>query len=73
MGRGKEMGEKLRKLEVENAEQGSKLAKLEARVSKDSAYLMTCAQSCKMSIFYTEQIFQIKFYPNFTQIYLPYL
>merc|ERR1712192_153540 len=42
--REKEMEEKLKKLESENAEQGSKLAKLEARVSKESAYLMTCAQ-----------------------------
>jgi len=42
--REREMEEKLRKLELENAEQGSKLAKLEARVSKESAYLMSCAQ-----------------------------
>merc|ERR1719234_2100604 len=42
--REKEMEEQVKKLEVENAEQGSKLAKLEARVSKESAYLMTCAQ-----------------------------
>jgi len=42
--REKEMEEQVKKLESENALQGSKLAKLEARVSKDSAYLMTCAQ-----------------------------
>merc|ERR1719234_1588319 len=42
--REKGMEEQLKKLESENAEQGSKLAKLEARVSKESAYLMTCAQ-----------------------------
>merc|ERR1719234_2105029 len=42
--REKEMEEQVRKLEIENAEQGSKLAKLEARVSKEFAYLMTCAQ-----------------------------
>merc|ERR1719234_2819876 len=42
--REREMEEKLRKLELENAEQGSKLAKLEARVSKEAAYLMSCAQ-----------------------------
>jgi len=42
--REKEMEEQVKKLERENAEQGSKLAKLEARVSKESAYLMTCAQ-----------------------------
>merc|ERR1712192_209467 len=42
--REKEIEEQVKKLESENALQGSKLAKLEARVSKDSAYLMTCAQ-----------------------------
>merc|ERR1719234_779444 len=42
--REKKTEEQVRKFEKENAEQGSKLAKLEARVSKDSAYLMTCAQ-----------------------------
>merc|ERR1712181_20564 len=42
--REKEIEEQLKKLEVENAEQGSKLSRLEARVSKESVYLMTCAQ-----------------------------
>jgi len=42
--REEEMEEQLKTFESENAEQGLQLAKLEARVSKESAYLMTCAQ-----------------------------
>merc|ERR1712226_886571 len=42
--REKEMFEQVKMLEKENAEQKAKLAKLEAKVTKESGYLMTCAQ-----------------------------
>merc|ERR1719288_553044 len=42
--REKEMFEQVKKLEKENAEQKAKLAKLEAKVTRESGYLMTCAQ-----------------------------
>ena len=42
--REKEMFEQVKRLEKENAEQKAKLAKLEAKVTRESGYLMTCAQ-----------------------------
>ena len=38
------MCEQVKRLEKENAEQKAKLAKLEAKVTRESGYLMTCAQ-----------------------------